>query len=411
MERKDYLQTGILRKIKRAAAALLKYVTYKWALPFVYYWNARKPVDEKLVVFAEQKHEKMPSNFVGLYEMCVKAGYRCEYVSEGRFRHPIPGQHQLIMLMKSRFRFMRLFARCKVLFLADYFDLADVVKKRPETQVIQLWHACGLLKKWGYAAADSPGWGPTEKGLKRYPIYVNQTLCAVSSHSPIVKAGYQAAFRCGADIVLPLGCPRTDRFFDDGYVRAARKRLLDRFPQIGDRKILLYAPTYRGATLLDSYIEHTLDIRRLKESLSEKYVLITKFHPLMAGEGLRESERLAGSDFVFDVTKQMTAEEILPTADVLITDYSSILFEFLLFERPVISYVFDIDEYVKDRGFFHPYDELAPGPYVFNQDELIAALTTVDQWFDVERVRQYKEKFMSACDGHSTERIFEAVFG
>ena len=71
---------------------------------------------------------------------------------------------------------------------------------------------------------------------------------------------------------------------------------------------------------------------------------------------------------------------------------------------------FDIDKYISDRGLFYPYDQLAPGPYVFNQNELLEKLLTVDQWFDVERVREYKKEFMSACDGHSTERIFHYVF-
>ncbi len=82
----------------------------------------------------------------------------------------------------------------------------------------------------------------------------------------------------------------------------------------------------------------------------------------------------------------------------------------MLLERPIISYVYDIDQYISDRGIVDPYDELTPGPYVFTQEDLVEKLATVDEWFDLERTRYYRNEFMSACDGHSTERIFNYVF-
>lgn len=399
----------IKKAIKKRIKAIVKFIGYKWILPLVYQWYARKPIDEKLVVFADRWDRPMPDNFRGLYEMCKKNGFRCEVLSGESFLHVQQRWERRKEKVKFQYRFIKLFAQCRVLFLADYFPLSDIVTLRPETQVVQLWHGCGLMKKWGYAVT-STGWGTSDKEKKRYPIYVNHTLSTVSSASPVVKEGYRSAFRCDPSIIKPLGSPRTDIYFDKEFHQVAKEKVHSLFPQIGNRKIILYAPTYRGASIARSYINSELDYKGLKKALSDRYVLLTKFHPLMAGEGLTDSEQLEAVDFVFDVSKLLKPEEALCAADILIADYSSILFEFLLLERPIVSYIYDIEEYIQDRGLFLPYDQLAPGPYVSTQEELIEKLRTVDDWFDIQRTREYREEFMSACDGHSTERIYRYVF-
>lgn len=397
-------------KIKECVKSTLKFVGYKIVLPMFYQWYARKPIDKKLVVFADHRDRKMPDNFKGLYKMCMENGFQCEFLSGSSFGAAVPRQRRKWEHMRYRFKFMKLFARCKVMFLVEHLDLADIVKKRPETQLVQLWHACGLMKKWGYAVT-SQGWGNSAKEKKRYPLYVNQTLSTISSSSPIVRNGYVAAFQCDPSIIKPLGSPRTDIYFDETFRMSAREKVRKMFPEIKKRKIILYAPTFRGKSIPRSYIDRALDYKKLKNSLGEQYVLLTKFHPQMAKKGFLESDRIQGAGFAFDISELLSPEEALCTADILITDYSSIMFEYLFLERPIISYVYDLDKYIQDRGLFLPYDQLAPGPYVFNQEELIEKLQTVDKWFDIERIRAYRKEFMSACDGHSTERIYQYVFG
>lgn len=400
----------IKNAIRKWVKGIIKFIAYKWVLPLVYKWYARKPVDEKLVVFADHRYASMPDNFRGLYEMCRKNGFKCEVLSGNSFNNTVRPWKRRKEKLKFHFRFLKLFAQCRILFLVDYFPFADIVTARKETQVVQLWHACGIMKKWGYAVT-SEGWGTSEEEKKRYPLYVNQTLATVSSYSDVVKEGYRSAFRCDPNVIQPLGTPRTDIYFDGEFHQRAKEKVRSLFRQIGDRKIILYAPTFRGRTIAKSYMDCELDYKGLKASLSEQYVMLTKFHPLMAKGGVPESGRLQTRDFMFDVSKTLTPEEALCAADILVTDYSSIMFEFLLLERPIVSYIYDIDEYIRDRGLFLPYDQLAPGPYVFTKEELTDKLKTVEDWFDIERTRKYKEKFMSACDGHSTERIYQHIFG
>lgn len=408
-EKKLSLQKELGKKIKDRVKKIIKFAGYKWILPLAYKWYCREPKDDKLVVFVDHRRLDMPDNFEGIFERCVAEGFRCEVLTGAPFADSIPKWERRKAKLSFHFQFMKLLAQCKVVFLDDWFPLVDIVKPRQGTQIVQLWHGCGIFKKWGYAVT-STGWGKSKQEQRMYPDYLHQTLSTVSSASEKVVEGYRAAFNCDMDIIKPFGCPRTDIYFDEGFSCQAKKKVHTIFPDIGRRKIILYAPTFRGKSIKSADIEFDLNFRLLNDKLSNEYVLITKFHPLMAKKGLTEKNRLQGLDFVFDATKLLSAEEALCAADILITDYSSIMFEFMLMERPIISFIYDIDGYISDRGLFFPYEQLAPGPYVFTTEELLEKLLTVDDWFDIERVRAYKEEFMSACDGHSTQRIYDYVF-
>ena len=395
------------KKIKTRFNRIKKYFGYKVYLPSIFKRAAKKPVDEKLVVFADARDREMPDNFRGLWELCEKNGYKCVEHSGRVFGEECDPKLRYKMKFRYRREFMKLYARAKAVFLVEAYDLAYLVKPRPETQLIQLWHGCGLMKNMAYAAS-SKNWGVSEKDKKMYPMHHNYSL--VCSSSERVRYGYHLAFQCDFNIVKAIGNPRTDIYFDEKFKANARERVKELFPEIGDRKIILYAPTFRGKSIPKSFIKKMINYTVFNEALSEQYVLMIKFHPLLAKGKLTESDRLSNYGFLIDASDILSPEEALCAADMLISDFSSIMFEYMLLERPIISYIYDINEYAGGRGFFDKYEKLVPGPYVLNQDKLLETILTVNEWFDIERVRQFKKTFMSACDGHSTERIYNYVF-
>ena len=105
----------------------------------------------------------------------------------------------------------------------------------------------------------------------------------------------------------------------------------------------------------------------------------------------------------------MNIEDLICVSDVCISDYSSLIFEYALFERPMLFFAYDLDNYFDWRGFYYPYDELAPGPIVTTNKEIVAYIQSLKGGFDPTRVRQFKEKFMGACDGHATEKILKLL--
>ncbi len=401
------MKKQIIKKLKAAK----KFVLFKWLLPLAFRWHSLKPIDEKLVVFADERDRSMPDNFISLYELCQEKGYRCEVLTGKSFSESVPVWKRRWAKLRYQFNFMRLYARCRAIFLVEYLSLAYITPARPQTDVVQLWHACGMIKNIAYAAYGTSWSAATlsDAAIKRYPMHNTYTLVAASS--PRLCKYYARSFRCADSITQPLGVPRTDLYYDEEFKRQSVEKLHRLFPQIGDRKVIVYAPTFRGVSMKKSYVNVELDYRKMAERLEDKYVFVTKFHPLMAKGGPSEAGRLQAPNFLLDATTKLTPEEAVCVADIMISDYSSIMYDFMLLERPIISYIYDIDQYISDRGIVDPYDQLAPGPYAFTKDELTEALATVEDWFDVERIRDYRREFMSACDGHSTERIFNYVFG
>ena len=115
--------------------------------------------------------------------------------------------------------------------------------------------------------------------------------------------------------------------------------------------------------------------------------------------------------FAVDVTKDLEIDELMCAADVCITDYSSLIFEYSLLDKPLVFYAYDLDEYDDWRGFYYDYSELTPGPVCRNMEELAECLSSVQQSYDRERMQAFRDKYMRSCDGHSTRRIEEMVFG
>lgn len=392
---------------KKRIVRIKKYIGFKILLPKIYKRACRKPIDEKLVVFADFRDRPMPDNFLGLWEMCQKNGYTCVEHSGRVYGRECPPQKRKIAKFKYRCEFMKLYAVAKAVLMVEAYDFAYIVGPRPGTQLVQLWHACGLMKTMGYASPAN-SWGMSDKDRETYKMHKNYTLVCASSE--YVRYGYYRAFPCEFENIKSIGSPRTDIYFDEGFKSGARAKILQLFPEIGDRKIILYAPTFRGKSIPQSYIKKMIDYNRFGQSLGAEYAFVIKMHPQLVKGKLSESDRLSNKGFLFDATDVVTPEQALCAADILITDYSSIMFEYMLLERPIISYIYDIDDYAGGRGFFDQYDKLAPGPYVITQDALLEKLLTIEEWFDPDRLRKYRERFMAACDGHSTERIYRYIF-
>ena len=210
----------------------------------------------------------------------------------------------------------------------------------------------------------------------------------------------------GQNIVKPLGISRTDVFFDDKFIQAAIDRVRTAIPQSKDKKIIFYAPTFRGR-IASAEGPNMLDMERMAEELGDEYVLVVKHHPLIKNPpiippGVKDK-------FAFDVTKDGSIDDFICASDICISDYSSLIYEYSLFERPMLFFAYDLEDYFDWRGFYYNYEELTPGPIVTSTEEIIHYIKNIDTLFDKKVVQDFRERFMSSCDGHSTERIIKAM--
>ena len=293
-------------------------------------------------------------------------------------------------------------ATAKYVFVDDASLILSSIPLRKETVAINLWHACGAFKKFGRSTAELK-FGSSAATLDKYPNYGNLTHVTVSS--PEVIWAYEEAMHLPKGIVKATGVSRTDQFYDKEFVESRKQKLYDIMPEAKDKKVILYAPTFRGH-VATAKSPNKIDFERFCQELGDEYVLVCKHHPFVKKPPVIPEEL---QHFARDLTKDLTIEDLLCCADICISDYSSLVFEYSLFEKPMIFYAYDYDNYCDWRGFYYDYSEFTPGPIVQTEDELLDSIKNIDTQFDKQKVIDFKKKFMGSCDGHATERIIELM--
>ena len=182
-------------------------------------------------------------------------------------------------------------------------------------------------------------------------------------------------------------------FFDESYNEQCRREFFERYPDYKGKKIVLYAPTFRG-NALDCHCVGEEYAAELEKKLGEAWKVIIKMHP-------RLHSGLTNCD--------IATNRLMPVADVLVTDYSSLVFEYALYKKPWVIFAPDIESYSKGRSFYLDYKTDMPAPLVTEGEKLAQAVIDSEKSFDHDGVERFTEKYMSACDGRSTERIIDSA--
>lgn len=326
-------------------------------------------------------------------------GFRTENICLGRNEKNMPA------FFRACLGAVRKIARAEYIFMEDSSELISALPLGPETKVIQLWHACGAFKKFGYSLTGKR-FGADEEELERFPRHRNFTYVTVSA--PEVIWAYAEAFHMEErkDAIVPAGIARTDLFFDEKRMAAACRKRSDIVGN-GCSRFVLYAPTFRG-NASGAAAPVLPDFEKLRHALGNEWGFLIKQHPFVR---LRPQIPEEQKDYVFDLTDSMPIHDLMMASDLCITDYSSIVFEYALLDRPMIFFAPDLDDYDDWRGFYYPYEEMTPGPVCRTNEEMVEWIRNSGCHFDRQKIREFREKFMSACDGHATERILEMTIG
>jgi CDP-glycerol glycerophosphotransferase (TagB/SpsB family) len=238
---------------------------------------------------------------------------------------------------------------------------------------------------------------------EKFPRYNTMTDVFVSAE--YIIPCYAEAFNCKKEIIRPLGVPRTDVFFDEEFVASGRSRLVEAIPSIGNRKIILYAPTFRGNSPTDAHNDDVIDFGKFRQAMGDEYVLVLKYHPFTNGaDTFTDKHQSLYGDSIFLCPKEIGIDTAMCAADILISDYSSLVFEYSLLQRPMIFFAYDLEEYDTARSYYYDYRSFVPGPIASTDDEVIDYILNGT---DMSKVQTFREKFMSACDGNSAKRITE----
>jgi teichoic acid ribitol-phosphate primase len=293
-------------------------------------------------------------------------------------------------------------ARARVVVIDDYFFPLYVIRPRAGTTVIQTWHASGAFKRIGFSVSDR-SFGADEALTSRVRIHANYDVCLVGSQA--ATPHYAEAFGQPPDrFVSRLGIPRTDLFFDDDAIARATAVIRERYRLPPDRRVILYAPTFRGDRATDARHGDDLDLAELARALGNDHVVLIRLHPFVRAR-VRIGPELAS--FAVDVSDHPDINELMLVSDLLVTDYSSAIFEYSLLERPMVFFAPDHDAYERERGFYIDY-RTVPGPIVETTAALAAAIRAAGD-IDLDRVRAFRAASFEVADGHASQRCVEEL--
>lgn len=365
--------------------------TKEFLLRIFYYGFSKLPGKKDAVTFISQRSEQIEGNFQFVHEQLkVKKDVKIKTFLSTKIKPQ--------MTYWDMLRFSFICASSKVILVDEYVPVIYTIKLKGRTKLIQLWHACGAFKTFGFSRIGMPG-------APRQSSHVHRGYDYVTVSSKNIAHWYAQGFGLSMKSIIPTGVPRTDVFVDTAYGEAMKKTLYSQYPNLKDKKIILFAPTFRGAGKETAfYPVEQFDVERIYKSLGSDYAILIKQHPFVK-DTVSIPDHLA--DCVLDMSDYSDINALLFITDIVITDYSSLIFEASLLNLPMLFYVFDLQEYTAERDFYFDFGPTVPGKKVFSQDALIQAIQQED--FEHEKVAPFRDKYFEELDGKSTERVVDLV--
>jgi len=147
------------------------------------------------------------------------------------------------------------------------------------------------------------------------------------------------------------------------------------------------------------------NLKQIHEAIGGEYAVIVKHHPFVT-EKMKIPQEY--KNFIMDLSKNSEINDLLFISDLVITDYSSVIFESSLLNVPMLFYAYDLEEYIDSRDFYYEFETFVPGKIVFNQEQVINAILNED--FEMEKISKFKNRFFDDLDGRSTERVVDMIY-
>lgn len=305
------------------------------------------------------------------------------------------GSFEFNVFYKDKFSFssFKNLASSKFVFLNDNFFPIAFMNFKKETTVTQLWHAPGAFKKFG-GSVDSESVDILKK------ISKNTDYLIVSSKN--IEDYYSEAFQIQKDKIKPLGLPRADYYFEDHDIDELKTRFFKKYNIDADKKIILYAPTFRDEEKYNNVFNY-FDLKEFNEVLGSDYILALRLHPKIKDF---YSDEISAEGKYVDCSDYPSEQELLLISDILITDYSSIMIEFAMLDKPIVFFAYDLDTYLtEERGFYFDFESTVPGPVVESSNQLINIIKNND--FDKSKISRFVNTQFDAIDGEASKRVVD----
>lgn len=346
------------------------------------------PIKKNRVAFVSMHNENFCDALGAVRdELKKRGGYDFVYITRQDLSLSNPLKALAFFIVKSR-----LLATAEYVFLNDNFLPMGKLNFRKEAVITQLWHAEGAFKKFGLHI-------PQNDALRKAEIAANSKLSFVVCSSEGVRKIYAEAFGVNEEKVLPLGAPRVDYLKNEKNRESALREIHEKYPQTKNKKIILYAPTFRDDPERDKEILNRFNIQMVKAALDGEYEIFIRLHPQ-----IHISQR--DTDGATDVTDFSDVRKLILASDVLVTDYSSICMDFAFLQKKTVFFAYDLDWYTERRNFYFDYESFVPGLVAKNTDELISSIKGD---FQTERNEKFREFNFDFFDSESAKRVVDEI--
>lgn len=365
------------------------------------------PVQKKVVLFESNLGRNYTGNPRAIYEEFVRHGldkeYQCIWFFENTNKK-IPGEAKIVK--RARLAYLYYMAIGGVWI----FDCRqpEFLIKRKETTYIQTWHGTPLKKlALDMERIDSVVSSSIEEYHEAFRKNTS-TWDYLLSQNRFSTEIFRRCFAFGEKPILEIGYPRNDILFRNNTKEYANK-LKEKFGIPLDKKVILYAPTWRDNAFHSQgryKFVSPLDFDEARKKLGDEYVLLVKYHYLVADQ----IDWSAYEGFVYSFDEKMDIARLYLAADMLITDYSSVMFDYSLLRRPMLFFAYDLEDYKDNlRGFYFDFLAEAPGPISKDTKQLLEDILQYDENQWKERYDAFAAKFNHADDGQASAKIMELV--
>lgn len=368
-------------------------------------------IDEKKVYFQTFSGRGYSDSPKAMYLYMKDAPEYRDYSFVWSFREPekyefLTDDRTMVVKYRSR-------ADNKALRTAKYwitnYRMLDHQHPRKEQVYVQCWHGTPL-KRLGYDLEASDNSMNSIREIRSKYRTDAHKFSYIISPSPFCTEKFATAWNLirthQTDKIVEEGYPRNDRLIH--YSPEEKSDILRELGIDDNRKIILYAPTWRDNqhTSGEGYTYKTeVDFDKLRDSLGDDYVILFRAHYLVANS----FDFARYKEFVIDVSKYSDINDLYIAADLLITDYSSVFFDYANLRRPMIFYMYDLEQYANElRGFYLSLDEL-PGPIVKEENALIEAVKESEVWTPDYKFEKFTARFNPKDDGHASERTLHRI--
>ena len=377
--------------VRKARNKVQKVITKLYRVTYNFNRRFRKG-KKKHLLFLSEKSEKLALNMEAVYNRMKERGLDKDFVIEFSLRNTEDIEYS----KRSSASMIAKIGRADVIIVDDHIPFLNNFLLSDDTVLIQVWHAGAGFKGVGYSR-----WGHYGcPGI--FSCHRQYTYCI--SGSKEINHFFSEQFGILDEQIIPTGMPRMDQYLDKNVRKEVTERIYADYPALKGRKVILFAPTYRGQNRQNAYYPYELiDFDGLyKYAEKNDAVVLFKMHPWVPGDVPIE-ERFA--DRFISMNSYPNINELFYVTDLLITDYSSSMYEFLLMEKPMLFFPFDKNQYSVSRGFHRDYDSNVPGKICYTFKEILDALENED--FEFEKVGSMLSEYFDKVDTHNCDRVID----